>query len=247
MGRKLTKIDDNDSSIFVLSSIFVVLQPIWGFNAFSSAQLTPNSRYNRRMEAQRLFIAITLSADLLVALTSAQRQLQRKLAAQPLRWARPEGIHLTLKFLGDTDPARIPDITDALSRAAAKHAPFELPVGGLGMFPNAKRPTVLWVGVHDEAHHLRRLAAGVDKALARLGWQREKRAFNGHLTLARVKKQTGNRDRRALGEAVSGLQGYQKLGILPVQSISIMRSQLRPGGARYTEVRKIELSGRSKP
>jgi len=167
------------------------------------------------MEAHRLFIAIHLPDDLLQTLTASQRQLQRKLAASPLRWSRPEGIHLTLKFLGDTDPARIPEIIDALSRVAAKHAPFELPVGGLGMFPNARRPNVLWAGVADEAHRLRHLAADVDKALARLGWQREKRPFSGHLTLARVKKQAGNRERRELGEAVTALRGYEKLGMLP--------------------------------
>ena len=196
------------------------------------------------MEAHRLFIAIHLPDDLLQTLTASQRQLQRKLAASPLRWSRPEGIHLTLKFLGDTDPARIPEIIDALSRVAAKHAPFELPVGGLGMFPNARRPNVLWAGVADEAHRLRHLAADVDKALARLGWQREKRPFSGHLTLARVKKQAGNRERRELGEAVTALRGYEKLGMLPVQTIHIMRSQLRPDGATYTETGRVAITGR---
>lgn len=195
------------------------------------------------MQSQRLFIAINLPSDLLTALTAAQRQLQRKLAAYPLRWSRPEGIHLTLKFLGDTHPARIPEITDALNRVSVKHASFELPVGGLGMFPNARRPNVLWVGVADEAHRLQHLAADVDKALAKLGWQREKRPFSGHLTLARVKKQAGNRERRAMGETVMALRGYEKLGVLPVQTIHIMRSQLRPDGAVYTEAGRVTISG----
>ncbi len=196
------------------------------------------------MEMLRLFIAINLPDDLLEALTATQRQLQRKLTAYPLRWTRPEGIHLTLKFLGDVDPARIPALTEALNRAAAKHASFILPVGGLGMFPNARRPNVLWVGVHDGDHHLRHLAADVDKAMARLGWPREKRSFNGHLTLARVKKQAGNRERRMLGETVDGLVGYARLGALPVQTIHIMRSQLRPNGAVYTAVQAVPLGGR---
>ncbi len=196
------------------------------------------------METQRLFIAIHLSDALLATVTTTQRQLQRKLVGFPLRWTRPEGIHLTLKFLGDTDPARIPAISEALARAAARHAPFELNVGGLGMFPNVRRPNVLWVGVHDEAHRLRHLAADVDKAAVKLGWQREKRPFNGHLTLARVKKQAGNRERRALGEAVQGLRGYERLGTLPVQAIHIMRSQLRPDGAVYTVVERIAMIGR---
>ncbi len=196
------------------------------------------------MDSQRLFIAINAPSALLAALTTTQRRLQRKLAAFPLRWTRPDGIHLTLKFLGDTDPARIPEITDALSRVAAQHAPFELPVGGLGMFPNARRPNVLWVGLTDADHRLQHLAADVDKALARLGWQREKRSFNGHLTLARVKKQAGSRERRKLGEAVTALRGYEKLGALPVQTIHIMRSQLRPDGAIYTEVERVAITGR---
>ncbi len=201
--------------------------------------------YNSLMESQRLFIAINLPDDLHKALESTQRHLQRKLAAYPLRWARPEGIHLTLKFLGDTDPGRIADIAAALNQVATKHAPFELPVGGLGVFPNLGRPNVLWAGVKDEAHRLRHLAADVDKEMAKLGWRREKRPFNGHLTLARVKKQAGNRERRALGEAIAALHGYERLGLLPVQRIYIMRSQLRPDGAVYNAVEEIELAGRS--
>ncbi len=199
--------------------------------------------YNSRMETQRLFIAINLPDDLHKALESTQRHLQRKLAAYPLRWTRPEDIHLTLKFLGDTEPVRIPDIADALARVAGKHAPFELPVGGLGMFPNLRRPNVLWVGVKDEAHRLRHLAADVDKAMSRLGWRREKRRFSGHLTLARVKKQAGNRERRALGEVIAALHGYERLGALPVQRIYVMRSQLRPDGAVYSEIRGIDIVG----
>lgn len=189
----------------------------------------------------RLFIAINLPPDLLNVLTQVQRQLQRKLAAFPLRWSRPEGIHLTLKFLGDTDPARVPEIIEVLHRFMQRREPFDLSVGGLGMFPNARRPSVLWVGVDDREHHLRHLAADVDKAMARLGWRREKRPFNGHLTLARVKKHAGNRERRALGETVAALQGYDQLGTIPVQSIHLMRSELRPDGAIYTEVQAIAI------
>ena len=196
------------------------------------------------MPTYRLFIAINLPPDLLEALQTAQRHLQRKLAGYPLRWSRPEGIHLTLKFLGETDVARIDVITEALTVVAARHTAFELPVGGLGMFPNARRPNVLWVGVADEARRLRHLAADVDKAVAKLGWPREKRPFNGHLTLARVKKQAGSRERRELGEQVLSLRGYEKLGVLPVHNIHLMRSQLHPEGAIYTELHAVDLTGR---
>ncbi len=190
----------------------------------------------------RLFIAINLPPELLAALQAAQRRLQRQLASYPLRWSRPEGIHLTLKFLGDTPPDRIDAITEALVGVASRHAAFELPVGGLGMFPNARRPSVLWVGVEDEARRLQKLAADVDRAMARLGWSREKRAFTGHLTLARVRKDAGSRVRRELGERTLSLQGYEKLGVLPVRTMHLMRSQLHPDGSIYTEMRAVSLA-----
>ncbi|HHB90334.1 MAG TPA: RNA 2',3'-cyclic phosphodiesterase [Anaerolineae bacterium] len=193
------------------------------------------------MSTYRLFIAINLPPELLVTLQTAQRRLQRQLAAFPLRWSRPEGIHLTLKFLGETETTRIDAITEALARVAARHTAFELPVGGLGMFPNARRPHVLWVGVEDEARRLQKLARDVDRAMAQLGWPREKRPFNGHLTLARVKKQAEGRARRELGELVLNLRGYEKLGILPVHTIYLMRSHLHPDGAIYTELHRIAL------
>ena len=193
------------------------------------------------MEMYRLFIAINLPADLLQRLTQVQQQLQRRLANYPLRWSRPEGIHLTLKFLGDTNPARIPEITSALHSLAQRHESFELGVGGLGMFPNTRRPSVLWIGVNDSEHHLRRLAADVDKTMARLGWQKEKRPFAAHLTLARVKKNAGNRERRQLGEVVASLQGYTHLGKLPIHSFQLMRSQLHPAGAIYTTLSTIPM------
>jgi 2'-5' RNA ligase len=182
----------------------------------------------------RLFISINLTPDLLAALTDLQSQLERQLAPQPLRWARPEGIHLTLKFLGDTDTGRIEDIVRALGQAVASHQAFELSIGGLGCFPNQRKPRVLWVGVQDPDQRLRRLAASVDDAMAGLGWKRENRPFTGHLTLARVKKYASNRDKQALGELLSTVEVTDVLGVLPVQNVHLMRSQLRPDGAIYT-------------
>lgn len=194
------------------------------------------------MNTYRLFIAINLPPQLLNALRLSQRHLQRKLASYPLRWARPEGIHLTLKFLGDTDVARIDEIIDGLMQVGRRHAPFELAVGGLGMFPNANRPSVLWMGVRDEHGRLRRLAEDVDKAMARMGWKRERRPFQGHLTLARVQKRATPRERRQLGALIASLRGYETLGILPVETFQLMRSQLHPQGAIYTTLHTIRLT-----
>ncbi len=193
------------------------------------------------MTTYRLFIAINLPDDLLATLQRTQRQLQRTLAAYPLRWARPEGLHLTLKFLGETDVTRIDAITEALTQVAAHHRAFDLPVGGLGMFPNPQRPSVLWVGVQDVGGELQRLAGDVDQAMARLGWPREKRPFSGHLTLARVQRYARSRERRELGQQVQALRGYDGLGVLPVTTMHLMRSQLHRQGAIYTPLAAIPL------
>jgi len=193
------------------------------------------------MEMQRLFIAIDLPDDLRTALSVARRQLQKKLAGYPLRWAPIENMHLTLKFLGDTDPARIDAIVRELNQVASRHHAFSVSVGGLGVFPDAKRPRVLWIGIRDDERRLQQLAADVDRALAKSGWPREKRPFSGHLTLARVKKMARNSERRALGERLATLCGYEKLGVLPVAAFHLIRSQLQPDGAVYTDLARIPL------
>ena len=195
----------------------------------------------------RLFISINLTPELLAALTDLQSQLKRQLASHPLRWTRPEGIHLTLKFLGDTDTGRIEDIVRALGQAVEPHQPFELSIGGLGCFPNQRKPRVLWVGVQDPDERLRHLAASVDEAMAGLGWKRENRPYTGHLTLARVKKYASSRDKQALGELLSAVTVADTLGVLPVQAIHLMRSQLRQDGAVYTSLINIPLTSPGPP
>ncbi|RME81264.1 MAG: RNA 2',3'-cyclic phosphodiesterase [Caldilineae bacterium] len=194
-------------------------------------------------DTYRLFIAINLPADLLAGLQTLQQRLMRQLADAPLRWVRPEGIHLTLKFLGETDAGRVQEIVKALEKDVAASRPFELPVGGLGCFPNIRNPNVLWVGVADEEQRLRKLAAEVDRTLVGLGWPPERRPFSGHLTLARVRKQAGRKERRILGEQISALSGAEKLGVLPVYSVHLMRSQLHRDGAIYTALAEVALTG----
>ena len=192
----------------------------------------------------RLFISANLPLNLLHGLTDLQTSLKRQLADAPLRWSRPEGIHLTLKFLGDTDPARVDDIVAGLSRVAGSNSPFEISVGGLGCFPNTRNPSVLWVGIDDTNGRLRRFAADVDAAMKGLGWQRERRPFSGHLTLARVKKQASGRERRQLGERIAALDAPKNLGVLPVRQIHLMSSQLQPNGSIYTSLAEFRLKKR---
>jgi 2'-5' RNA ligase len=149
-------------------------------------------------------------------------------------------LHVTVKFLGQIDEARVDAVGDAL-RVAARCAPaFEVNVRGLGAFPTAMRARILWVGLAPAAP-LAALAAGVDTALAPLGIERESRPFAAHVTLGRVRESRRN---PALADA---LARPADCGRLAVTRIALMRSELHPRGARYTELASVLLAGAISP
>lgn len=154
-------------------------------------------------------------------------------------WVAAENLHLTLKFLGGVDEARVPAVIDALRAAVAGHRPFEIEVTGLGAFPSAARPRVLWAGVTTGHEAMTTLADAVETALARLGFPREDRAFSPHITFARIREQ---RRAPALAEALS-IAATQRFGRVTVREVTLMRSDLSPRGARYTPLASAPLGG----
>jgi len=157
-----------------------------------------------------------------------------------VRWVQPEGIHLTLKFLGQTPLDQIEGIVKALSSACASLCPFTCTVGGLGCFPNLRRPRVIWVGVQEPTGALSRLQEALEGACAESGFKRERRAFHPHLTLGRLRDRASADQRRAIGELIQGTE-VTSLGTVSAKGISLIRSDLRPRGAVYTTLREIEL------
>ena len=149
-----------------------------------------------------------------------------------------ENFHITLKFLGATDDARVPSIVDALHAASAGHRAFTLEIRGLGAFPSPTRPRVLWAGVLRGGEALGVLAGAVDDALGALGFEREARAFTAHVTLARVRE-----PRRVppLADAIARANA-QPFGGPLIDHVALMRSDLSPRGARYTALATIPLS-----
>ena len=179
----------------------------------------------------RLFVACELPDDVRQALAAVQDDLKRQ-GAGGLRWARPEGIHVTLKFLGGVDASRLEAITSAL--AAAVPEPFELRLsasGGLGGFGGA-RLRVVWVGLEGDVGPLAALAGRVEAALAPLGFPQERRPFAAHLTLARAPDQATGEERRRLAAL---LKRYRPppLPSMILTEVSLMRSVLGPGGSVY--------------
>jgi len=183
----------------------------------------------------RAFIAIEIDPAIITRLTALQQQW--RCAEAPVTWSRPEGLHLTLKFLGNVPEERLPSITETLARIAHAHFPFVLRVEGVGGFPTLKRPRVLWAGIGEGSAPATMLAREIETALEALGFPRESRPFNPHLTLGRVKAPDGLARLLALMTPLIDAP----FGEMQAQAVSLMRSELSPHGAKYTELYRASL------
>ncbi len=199
------------------------------------------------LEGPRLFVAVPLSESAKSAIEALVAGV--RLAPEPadgerrdphdVRWVRMDGLHVTLRFLGPTDPARLPAAQAAVKAAAAGVAPFEASLGGAGAFPNMARPRVLWLGLGrglTELDHLCRRLAG---ALAEQGWPHDDRPVRPHLTLARS-------DGVTAGSSVAG-QLVTAAADLEVawraDRIVLFESQTGGGPARYVPLLDASLGG----
>ena len=187
----------------------------------------------------RTFIAIHLSQDARRRLTETIRWMVSEVPSG-VRWVDPEGIHLTLKFLGDIEPALVEDVLRAMEQAASGTLPFQVHLNGLGVFPNLRRPRVLWAGVGGDMDALGALQEKVEAAMEGLAFPRERRAFNPHLTLGRVRDTISAVARQRVGGMVSqgSLDGADPW---PVNAVHLMRSNLTPDGAVYTSLGSVSL------
>lgn len=191
-------------------------------------------------EMLRTFVALPLSAETHAHLTQAQRALMRICPEGSVRWVKPEGIHLTLFFLGEIMPDRVAPIQAALAEVTRGATPFAFQVQGSGCFPNLKRPRVIWVGIEESGGRLAALQAAVSAALARLGFQPEERDFSPHLTLGRVAKDASPADLRRIGEALPQAP-VGRLGEERAAELVFFRSLLKPTGAEYTPLARFRL------
>jgi 2'-5' RNA ligase len=191
------------------------------------------------MEQIRSFIAIELPAGLKLELTQLQARL--KTGNTPgIKWVKPDGMHLTLKFLGSVAAAKIDEITRAMTAAAREVAPFRLAVEQLGVFPSLKRVQVVWVGLGGGVAKLERLYRLLETNLARLGFAPESRPFKPHLTLARLGNKVLAEERQSLGRLIAGT-GLEISVTIKVDAVSLIRSQLTREGAIYSRISSAEL------
>jgi len=136
----------------------------------------------------RTFIAVEISPS--VSGRAGELIDKLRVAAAEVNWVHTQHMHLTLKFLGDVPDTETPDICRIVQRVAADFEPFELTFRGVGAFPDTRRPRTLWIGAEDGADEIKALQAALDEALKKeLGFAKEPRAFQPHLTIGRVKRE----------------------------------------------------------
>jgi RNA 2',3'-cyclic 3'-phosphodiesterase len=189
----------------------------------------------------RSFVAVDLPESIKAALSEQQHALRTSAALtsgrkEDMKWTRPEGIHLTLKFLGDTSPKQVTQVTQALA-GLGRFEPFALQIKGFGFFPDARRARVLWVGV-EAAPALRQLVHSVEMAINSLGFAAEGRTFSPHLTLARFNVSRPRPELVTLLEAKMGLV----LGHFEVSEFFLFESRLSSCGAQYQKIARFPQS-----
>lgn len=192
---------------------------------------------------QRLFAALDLPTLVLERLAEVVKQLRAGLPQNSVRWARPEGIHLTVRFYGETRTGQVTALQSSLAQATAGLGPIELNLSGLGIFPNAVAPRVVWAGVAGEVDVVQKIQAALELDARALGFRAETRPFTPHLTLGRV-NQLSAPDKQKLSQLLKDTP-VTAPGPFRLDRVSLIKSELRPTGAVYTQLWSAPLKGSS--
>jgi len=183
----------------------------------------------------RCFIAIELPEAVKSTLSGIEEELKKSKA--DVRWVKPDNVHLTLKFFGNIEEKKTEKIIEIMESICNQYAPFTIEIKGMGTFPNIKSPRVLWVGIEGN-DTLKTLQKEIENKMESIGFEREDRAFTAHLTLGRFRSSI---EKEGLLKAVKLHEKDTFVGSINVQSLSLIRSDLHPEGARYSKIIDISL------
>ncbi|MCH7685434.1 MAG: RNA 2',3'-cyclic phosphodiesterase [Planctomycetes bacterium] len=180
----------------------------------------------------RLFIAVKVLS------TPSLRKVLKHLETmgRPVKPVSADNLHVTLKFLGDTNPTRVPEISNAVSEAVDGEKTFEGQIVGLGAFPRIQRPSVIWAGL-ENGEPLKRIAESLETMLSGLNFHPEQKPFHPHLTLARIK----SKPPPELAELLNENQTTD-FGVVSISSVELFQSELQPNGPRYTVLASAKLT-----
>ena len=186
----------------------------------------------------RAFLAIEPSENVLQAMVRLQEKLKREIGGR-ISWTRPQGQHLTLKFFGDISVDDVTNISEVVKTRVAADWSLTLIIEKLGVFPDARKPRVLWCGISGDASRLAALQKQLDDDFTGIGFPAEDRPFRPHLTLGRIKDPHG----------LTGLDVAMKkhsafaAGEFTSKELILFQSQLTPQGALYTRLAEFALGG----
>ena len=186
----------------------------------------------------RAFLAVEPPEEILQTVIRLQEKLKREISGR-LSWTRPGGQHLTLKFFGDVSTGDVDSIGRAVQNRLPSGAALNLKIEKLGVFPDARKPRVLWCGTSGDVEKLAALHKQLDADFTGIGFPKEDRPFRAHLTLARIK------DPRAPAGIDKALQKYLDFstGVFFVRELILFQSKLTPQGALYTRLATFPLEG----
>jgi 2'-5' RNA ligase len=193
-------------------------------------------------ESWRLFIAIAAPDFLKAEIIKVQEEMSASLPRGAVSWTKSEQFHLTLRFLGSVAKENIERIREQLQRSCENYCPLKLRAAGIGCFPNARAPRVIWVGIKEDKGQLLKLHDSIEKAVAEYTAEKADREFTGHLTLGRV-KELGREGAEILRRELTRRK-EQAFGAWKATAVDLMRSQLSPKGATHSVLHSIKMCGR---
>jgi 2'-5' RNA ligase len=196
-----------------------------------------NNQAESNKQKWRVFCAIELPSEVRARAAEHAARLRERTSEVRASWPRAENLHLTLKFLGEIERSRVEELSNAADRAVQNTRPFNLIIEGAGAFPPRGAPRVIWLGIKDSSDELSRLQSNLEDECAKIGFPREERPFHPHLTLARIRASHGARELARLHRET----GFEAIDF-PITELVVMRSELGPGGSRYTEISRHEFN-----
>lgn len=188
------------------------------------------------LDPKRSFLAVELDQKTRALLETIQKELKE--SGADAKWVEPENIHLTLKFLGSVTTENIKDLIRALEENFAGRRAFDTTLGQLGCFPSINSPRVVWLGLEEKKGELKKCAAALEEGLSKLGFQKETREFQAHITLGRVRSP---RNKIALIEKIQEANQDLKPETFKVDNITLFESKLSSHGPAYSIVYQVKL------
>ncbi len=177
----------------------------------------------------RTFLAIEVPKHIRKKINTLIEEEEKK--ELPIKWVKFENLHITLKFLGEIDEKKKGEIIPVITDVSKKYTPFRMRLEGLGCFPGARNPRVLWIGVAECSEILGKIANELEEKLSQYGFKKEKR-FHAHLTIGRVKR---------FCKVDDILEKSIDTEAFSVNSVTLFKSTLRPEGPVYEELKKFSL------